>query len=78
MKQLGFKSDIITIIFATIVLTGIYINLRILMDQLHIIRTKNEINLAIKCYIIVNPGHRLLHYWTGKYFEQLNLNYKQW
>ncbi len=33
MKQLSFRSELITAIFAAIVLTGIYINLEILMNQ---------------------------------------------
>ena len=33
MNQFGFRSEIITTIFAAIVLTAIYINLEILMNQ---------------------------------------------
>lgn len=33
MKKLSFRSELITAIFAAIVLTGIYINLEILMNQ---------------------------------------------
>ena len=33
MKQFGFRSELITTIFAAIMLTAIYINLEILMNQ---------------------------------------------
>ena len=52
MKPLSYKSVIITTIFAAAVLTGIYINLRILMNQTFYQIFEGDLGLTINTLTI--------------------------
>lgn len=52
MKQLSFRSELITAIFAAIVLTGIYINLEILMNQTFFQIFEGNIELSYDIFVV--------------------------
>ncbi len=52
MKQLSFRSELITAIFAAIVLTGIYINLEILMNQSFFQIFEGNLELSFDIFVI--------------------------